>query len=65
MGIHAMKVNQRCRMYDLFLTEARELRGKRSSYKCREFADDLHSVCAINTGDDIIGHSPTIFCLCK
>ena len=36
-----MKVNQRCRMYDLFLTEARELRGKRSSYKCREFADDI------------------------
>ena len=38
MGIHVMKVNQRCRVYGRFLTEARERRGKRSSYKCREFA---------------------------
>ena len=48
-----MKVNQRCRVHGHFLTEARERRGKR---KCREFADDLHSVCAINTGNDIMGH---------
>ena len=58
MGI---QVNQRCRVYGRFLTEARERRGKRSSYKCREFADDLHSVFVINTGNDIMGHSPTIF----
>ena len=36
-----MKVNQRCRVYGHFLTEASERRGKRSSYKCREFADDF------------------------
>ena len=50
-----MKVNQRCRVYGRFLTEARK-----GSYKCREFADDLHSVCAINTGNDIMSHSPRI-----
>ena len=56
-----MKVNQRCRVCGRFLTEARERRGKRSSYKCREFADDLHSVFAIiNTGNDIMGHSEII-----
>ena len=52
-----MKVNQRCRVCGRFLTEARERR--RSSYKYREFADDLHSVFAINTGNDI-SHSPFI-----
>ena len=39
-----MKVNQRCRVCGRFLTEARERRENRSSYKCREFADDLHPV---------------------
>ena len=62
MGIHVMKINQQCRVYGRFLTEVRERRGKRSSYMCREFTG---SVCAINTGNDIMGHSPTIFCLCK
>ena len=62
MGIHAMKINQRCRVCGCFLTEVEERRGNRSSYKCREFADDLHSVFAINTGNDIMG---TMVCLCK
>ena len=60
-----MMVNKRCRVCiscGRFLMEAEKRRGKRNSYKCREFADDLHSVCAINTGNDIMGHSPTIFC---
>ena len=38
---------------------------------CRLIDNDIiyivygDSVCAINTGNDIMGHSPTIFCLCK
>ena len=65
MEIHAAKVNLRCRVCGRFLTEARE-KKIRSSYKCREFANDLHSVFAINTGNDIMGTHPPSFCYrCK
>ena len=63
-----MKINQRCRVYGRFLTEGRERRGK---WSAESFIDNIYilsmadSVCAINTGNDIMGHSPTIFCLCK
>ena len=53
-----MKVNQRCRVYGRFLTEARK--RKKEFIQVQRVADDLHSVCAINTGNDIMSHSPTI-----
>ena len=62
MEIHAAKVNQGVEC-GRFLAETRE-KTKRSSYKCREFANDLHSVFAINTGNYIMGTgSPTILLL--
>ena len=42
-----MKVNQRCRVYGRFLTEARE--GKKEFIQVQRVC---HSVCAINTGND-------------
>ena len=65
MHARTVHVNQRCRVCGRILMEARE-KKTRCSYKCKEFASDLHSVLAISTGDDIMGTHPPSFCYhCK
>ena len=51
-----MKVNQRCRVYGRFLTEARK--GGKGVHTSAKSLQTLHSVCAINTGNDKMSHSP-------
>lgn len=65
MEIHAKKVNGRCRVCGRFLVEARD-KKKRSTYNCKEFAEDLKSHFCINTSQDILGIHPLSFCYrCK
>ena len=43
MGIHVMKVNQRCRVYGHFLTEARK--GKKEFILNHTSAESLQTIC--------------------